>query len=108
LTLELVVTPAAGNQATRTVEITDVVWKGLRCTVAADGDFQGLMVDIRTEPGNATSSIGVTTKSLKDNGTASVVVEDEELEGSGAVVVLIDQKGELVAQSATIVGGGGK
>ena len=108
LTLELVVTPAAGSQATRTVEITDVVWKGLRCTVAADGDFQGLMVDIRTEPGNATSSVGVSTKPLKENGTASVVVEDEELEGSGAIVVLIDQKGELVAQSATIVGGGSK
>lgn len=108
MTLELKVTRAAGSQATRTVEITDIVWKGLRCTVAADGDFQGLMVDIRTEPGNATSSIGVSTKPLKENGTASVVVEDEGLEGSEAIIVLIDQKGELVVQSATIVGGGSK
>ena len=65
-------------------------------------------MDIRTEPGNAASSAVVSAKPLKENGTASVVVENEELEDSQVVVVLIDQKGELVAQSATIVGGGGK
>ncbi len=108
LTLELLVTPATGGRSTRPVEITDIVWKQLRCTVAVDGDFKGLIMDIRTEPGNAASSIGVSARPLKDNGAASVVVENEELEGSEVVVVLIDQKGELVAQSATIVGGGGK
>lgn len=108
LTLQLIVTRATASLATQNVEITDIVWKGLRCTIAADGDFQGLLVDIRTEPGNASSSIGVSTKPLKENGTASVVVEDEGLESSEAIVVLIDQHGELVAQSTTIVGGGSK
>ncbi|GKT09820.1 BREX-1 system phosphatase PglZ type B [Desulforhabdus sp. TSK] len=108
LTLELLVTRATGGQSTRTVEITDIVWKQFRCTVAVDGDFLGLIMDIRTEPGNAASSAVVSAKPLKENGTASVVVENEELEDSQVVVVLIDQKGELVAQSATIVGGGGK
>jgi len=108
LTLQLMVTRVTGSQTAQAVELTDIVWKGLRCTVAADGDFQGLMVDIRTEPGNALSSIGMSTKPLKENGTASVVVENEGLEDSEAIVVLIDQKGELVAQAATVVGGGSK
>ena len=48
------------------------------------------------------------TKPFKANGTASVVVEYEGLEGSEAIVVLINQKGELAAQPATIVAGGSK
>lgn len=108
LTLELKVSRAASSLASRTVEITDIGWKGLRCTIAVDGDFQGLRMDIRTEPGNIDSTVGVSVKPLKENGAASVVVEDERLEGSEAFVVLIDQNGELVAQTDTIVGGGGK
>lgn len=108
LTLELLVARETDGRSPATVDITDIVWKQLRCTVAVDGDFQGLIMDIRTEPGNAASSVGVGAKPLKENGTASVVVEDEDLEGSQVVVVLIDRKGELAAQSATIVGGGGK
>ena len=108
LTLELTITHAGSRQPSRSVEITDVAWKGLRCTVAAEGAFSGLVLDIRTEPGNALSSIGVSTKPFKENGTATVVIEDEDLEGSRATVVLIDQNGELVAQSETTVGGGSK
>ena len=85
-------TPAA-------LEITDVVWKGLRCTVALEGEFQGLTLDIRTQPGNPASSKVVGTKPIKDNGTASVVVEDEELAGTDATIVLLDAKGKLVADA---------
>ncbi|MHC1725670.1 MAG: BREX-1 system phosphatase PglZ type B [Syntrophobacteraceae bacterium] len=108
LTLELTITPVSGGLSSRMVEIIDVVWKGLRCTVAAEGEFSGLVLDIRTEPGNALSSIGVSTKPFKENGTATVIVEDESLAGSPATLVLMDQKGELVAQSETTVGGGSK
>ena len=48
----------------------------------------------------------VGSKPLKDNGTASVVVEDEDMEGREATVVLIDANGSLVAQIATVIGGG--
>jgi hypothetical protein len=88
------------------VEVTDVVWKGLRCTVAVDGQFSGLSLDIRTQPGNSSSGVAVSAKPLKDNGTASVVVENEELEGREVTLVRLDANGGLVAQVATVIGGG--
>ena len=86
-------------------QITDIIWKGLRCTVAVDSVFEGLSVDIRTQPGNPSSSIVLTQKGLDENGKASMVIENEDLESSEATIVLINQKGELVTQVKTIVGG---
>jgi len=107
LTLELTVTSGlAGQEAPHVV--TDVVWKGLRCTVAVEGNFSGLSLDIRIQAGDSHSSVVVGIKPLKDNGTASVVVENEELEGHAATLVLLDNGGALVAQGATVIGGGSK
>lgn len=105
LLLELVVTDDSSGTSGVSVEITDVVWRGLRCTVAVDGEFAGLSLDIRTQPGDPSTSVVLKTKQLKDKETASVVVEDEELEGAEAVVVLFDASGNLVAQVAAIIGG---
>lgn len=105
LTLEITVTPGSITQKTASVEFTDVVWKGLRCTIAVDGSYSGLSLDVRARAGDISSSIVVSAKSFKDNGTASVVVEDEELEGSEATIVLIDETGSLVAQIKTTIGG---
>ncbi|SDW36898.1 BREX-1 system phosphatase PglZ type B [Nitrosomonas communis] len=101
LTLQLTVTKESSQQ----IEITKVGWKGLRCAVEVKGSFSGLSVDIRTQPGNSSSSIVVSAKPIKDNGTASVMVENEELEGRNATVVLIDEHGSLMAQAATVIGG---
>jgi hypothetical protein len=106
LTLELTVTQSAGANPAVAVAFTDVVWKGLRCTVAVNGHAAGLSLDVRTQPGNASSSVVVSVKPLTKNGTASVVVENEDLEGQTATLVLLDAKGELVAQAATVIGGG--
>ncbi|MBM9537890.1 BREX-1 system phosphatase PglZ type B [Desulfobulbus alkaliphilus] len=105
LTLHLTVTRDESVNSAVPVEVTDVVWKGLRCTVAVDGNFSGLSFDVRSQAGNSLSSVVVGSKPLKDNGTASVVVEDEDMEGREATVVLIDTNGALVAQIATIIGG---
>ncbi len=106
LTLQITVTQGNSNRSQTSIEFTDVVWKGLRCTIAVDGDFTGLSLDVRTQAGLSSSSVVVSVKSLKDNGTASVVVEDEDMEGRDATVVLIDVNGSLVAQLATVIGGG--
>jgi hypothetical protein len=108
LTLEINVSPGLSHASHITPEITDVVWKGLRCTVVVDSVFEGLSLDIRTQPGNSSSSVVVSKKYLKDNGTASVVVENEDLEGTAATIVLINQKGELATQVDTIIGEGKK
>lgn len=105
LTLQLTVTPGTSAQMAASVKFTDVVWKGMRCTVAVDGNFSGLSLDVRSQAGNASSSVVVGVKPLKDNGTASVVVEDEDMEGREATVVLIDANGSLFVQIATVIGG---
>lgn len=108
LILELNVSAGKALEKPSAIEITDAVWKGLRCTVALDGEFQGLTLDIRTQPGNPASSKVVGTKPIKDNGTASVVIENEELAGTDAAIVLLDAKGKLVAVQDTIIGKGSK
>lgn len=105
LTLQLTVKQGNLNQAAGYVEFTDVVWKGLRCTVAVEGNFAGLSLDVRGQAGDPSSSLVLACKQLKDNGTASVVVPDENKEGSDATVVLIDVNGTLVKQIATVIGG---
>ena len=104
LTLQLVVSKHQ-TRVTSPVHFTDIVWQGLRCKVAVDGAFTGLVLDIRTKAGDADSSIVLGTKALKSNGVASVVVEDETLEGCSAFLVLLDESGTPVAQEQTTVGG---
>ena len=105
LTLRL--TAAAGRVAEKSaVVITDVVWKGLRCTVAIEGESTGLFLDIRRQGGDPSSSLVINVKPVKEGGTASVVVEDDGLEGQEAVVVLVGDGGELVSQIGTVIGGG--
>jgi hypothetical protein len=83
----------------------DLIWKGMRCNVVADGDVFGLLVDIRLEPGIASTSVVLEAKPFKDNGTTSVVVEDEDLEGKAASLLLVDANGNVVYQMDTIIGG---
>lgn len=106
LTLELVVTKGGTATGKSVMEVTDIAWKGLRCTVAVDGQYGSLSLDIRTQAGNPASSVVVSMKPLKDNGTASVVVENEELQGRAAFIVLLSETGELVAETNTVIGGG--
>jgi hypothetical protein len=104
--LELIVTQGANASTKQAAEVTDIAWKGLRCTVAADGQYASLLLDIRTHAGDPTTSVVVSIKPLKDNGTASVVVENEELQGHAAFLVLLSTTGELVAEANTVIGGG--
>ncbi|OGQ87942.1 MAG: alkaline phosphatase [Deltaproteobacteria bacterium RIFOXYD12_FULL_56_24] len=106
LVLELTVSRSAeACGAAGALVFTDIVWKGLRCTVAVTGDCNGLSLDIRRQAGDPAFSVVVGVKELKGNGTASVVVEDEELEGQPAVLVLCAPGGALAAQVATVIGG---
>ncbi len=106
LTLDLVVTPSEQVSGQPVAEVTDIAWKGLRCTVGVDGQYANLSLDLRTQAGNPASSLVVSVKPLKNNGTASVVVENEELEGQAAFLVLLNATGELVAEASTRIGGG--
>jgi len=82
-----------------------LTWKGLRCSVVADGDFFGLSVDIRLEPGLASTSAVTEPKPFRDNGTTSVVVEDEDLDGKAASLLLLDVNNNVIYQMDTHIGG---
>ena len=86
-------------------EITDVSWRRLRCNVAVEGAFEGLLLDVRLEAGDATSSKVMSTNAIKDSGVGSVVIDDEDLEGVAATIVLLTNSGELIAQQQTRIGG---
>jgi hypothetical protein len=105
LTLELNVSLAKGSAPSDIVEITDIGWKGLRCSIAIEGDPAGLQADLRKAAGNPSTSIVVTTKGFKNNGTTSLVVEDENLEGNEAFVVILSSDGAILSQRNTCVGG---
>lgn len=106
LTLDLVVTRGGSAPGKQIVDVTDVAWQGLRCTVGADGQYANLSLDLRMHAGDPTSSVVVSMKPLKENGTASVVVENEDLQGRAAFLVLLSASGELVAEANTVIGGG--
>jgi hypothetical protein len=106
LTQELMVSPGTLPKQETSAEITDVVWKGLRCKIAVDGDFTALFFDIRIKAGNPDDSVVMNVKPINENGMGSVVVENEELEGSESTIVLLDKEGMLIAQEKTLIGGG--
>ncbi len=103
LTLQLAVTRNAGG-APHAARISDVTWKGQRVVVAVEDDWASLVADIRSNAGDAKSSLVVAPKPFKANGTASLVVENEDLAGQQAVLVLLDDKNNLVAQQAVTIG----
>ena len=84
--------------------ITAVSWVGFRCRVRIDQTQQGLTVDLRTQVGNANSSLSK-ARPVDSNGAASLLVDDDELEGTTAAIVVLDAGGHVIAQQSTIIGG---
>lgn len=86
------------------VTIQSVTWRGLRCTVVADGAAPGQRVDIRTKAALASSSLAASDKPL-DGGKASLAVADDEHMGAAALVVVLSAEGEVLQKQVTTVGG---
>jgi hypothetical protein len=107
LTLHLQVRPSSSASAT-TVEISDVVWKGLRCTAVIAIPNETLTLDIRQQPANPDSTVVVKPKTFSASGSASVVVDNEDLEGTEATLVIINELGAAVGQVTISIGGEGK
>lgn len=97
---------AGAAKTAAAVTIQSVTWKGLRCTVVADGAAPGQRVDIRTKAALASSSLAASDKPL-DGGKASLAVADDEHMGAAAVVVVLSAEGEVLHKQVTTVGGNG-
>ena len=105
LTLQITVKRGPTGGTKTAVEITDVVWKGLRCKVAVDGEFSNLSLDIRSQPGNSSTTLVMNANPIKETGTGSVVIDNEDVEGTEAFIVLTNDKDEIIAQIKTTIGG---
>jgi hypothetical protein len=92
------------SQKKQTASIDKIEWSGMRCKVLANAS-ETTLLDIREQPADATTSITTKSKKVTVNKQVSLLVEDEDLEGEKAFVVLIDEQGNLLAQTETIIGG---
>lgn len=92
------------NRTRITAVIKDVQWVGLRCRVAVSSSSEDVVVDLRTKPGDPSSSL-VEPRAIDDHGRASVLVDDDSLEGMSVTVVLLDSAGNIIDRQPTIVGG---
>ena len=86
------------------IRIDSIRWRSLRCNIIYDGDAENLVLDIRTQPADASTSIIAKVKQIA-NGGGFVLVKDEDYIGTTAFVVIVYDNGQIAAQSETVVGG---
>lgn len=106
LMLQLTIQRNEGSIVEENVLITDVIWKGLRCKIAAEGSLNGVKADIRIKPAMSETSIVMSLKEFNEDGISSVVIDDDSQEGNQVFVVLLDKNNNVILQTTTVVGGG--
>jgi len=84
--------------------IRSVTWRGMRCRVSVTTNDSSIRVDLRTNWKQPHSSIAASAKELSTAGEASLAVPDDAFEGESATVVVIDQGGNVLDRTSTIVG----
>jgi len=100
-----VLTVTAASESVTHAQIESVKWVGLRCRVKIDGATPGTLVDIRTKPADAASSLTSGPKAVGAEGQVSLAVPNDDRMSEAAVVVVLDSDGQAQAQQPTIVGG---
>lgn len=104
VTPRVVVESLHAQVSASTASITNVKWVGLRCRLEIVGAPESAVVDIRTKPGDETTSLADEPKPAVE-GSCSIVVPDDAYEGHAAMVVVLDASGSLLAQRLTTIGG---
>jgi hypothetical protein len=102
-----VLTVTASQPAVQAVQIGSAEWKGLRLRVQLQGGYGGTVLDIRTKPADAGSSVLDADRRLQpiaEDGTAALLVTDDRYEGAAAVLVII-RDGQVVAKQPVTIGG---
>lgn len=94
-----------GGQSSVSLDDVDVIWKGMRCKVSVEGQFEGIRADLRLKAADPKSSVVSEPKALKEDGFTSLVVIEDDLDGEQAFLVFLDDGGGLVAQRTTSIGG---
>jgi len=63
-----------------------------------------MILDVRSKPADAATSIVASPKAVDVSGHTSLVVPDDSHAGAAAVVVLLGPDGAVLAQQVTVVG----
>jgi len=92
---------AAAGQAN--VQLISVSWRGLRCSIEATPTKMPVTADLRLGRVNGPSVANV-IKQLDEEGFTSLVLADDEHEEADLVVVLLDEKDQVLAHRTTKVG----
>lgn len=100
---EIHVRNTAAAQAPR-VKVSSVRWVNLRCRVTVEGEFSGVMVDIRLRPADRGSSVVDSVRGPDSNGMASLALVRDELLGASASVVILGTDDSIVRRVSLILG----
>jgi hypothetical protein len=87
-----------------TVTISEIKWRGLRCSVTVAPATKGLNVDMRTKINEPQTSMA-DTKVTDEKGVASLLVTEDKNQGTAAHVVISVADGRIIAKQPTTVGG---
>jgi hypothetical protein len=85
--------------------IEQVKWVNMRCRIDVVDAPIGAVVDLRRLPGDSSSSLVSEAKPVEGETDVKLLVEDDGLVGEAAFVVLLSDRGEILAQVSTRVGG---
>jgi len=86
--------------------ITEHMWRGLRCKVFVTTDTGDLWFDVRTKAADSSTSVVKGGKQIDETGSVSVVVEDDDLMGTAAFLVVLSSDGSVIAKESTTIGEG--
>jgi hypothetical protein len=103
ITSLLTITKAESN-ANLPVSIETPKWRGLIFTAKITGEKEGILVDIRSKAGDASTSLVKEPKSPAENGEVSLLVEDEDYLNAAAFILVIAANGQICAQMHTTIG----
>jgi len=100
-----VINVTRGGAIRRDVVIERVAWRGLRCVIKVAGAQPGDRIDLRGRAADPGSSLTAEAKAPGPDGSVSLIVPDDEREGEDALVVVLATDGNVLAQTATVIGG---
>jgi len=84
--------------------ITTVSWRGMRCRVTVATNTPSVLVDLRLNWKQASTSIVASLKEVGPAGEASLTVAGDAHEGAAATLVVVDSGGSVLDRKTTTVG----
>lgn len=94
-----------GGGAGGAVGVKETGWRGVRFTFALTGDFSSCKADFRADPIKGDSLVAGGAKNVDQDGIVTGLIAEEELMGASAYFVVVDDSGNIKAQSKVVIGG---